>query len=978
MEAAMKKATEKEAAMNRQRKWTTVLVAAGWIGLALFAPRAEASVVHVATNGLHLAPYANWENAATNIQTAVDYAATNGILVVQLTNHTYVIPGQIFVTNAVTVRGSSRTNTVVRRATTDDSGTKHRIFRLNHAGAVVESLRMQYGHADNTGSGTLNRGGGADVILGTVRDCEIANCRGSGTTALGMGIYLHGAGAMASNCVIYASVGNSGALGGGAYVGPGALLTHSTLRDYVVGGTARGAGAYVNGGTLRWCNVYGNDACLNLGVGIYMADNAAGLVEYCTVTNNMNSRTEYWANGAIGIHMAGAGTVRNCLVAYNSGRLQGCTGAGLYLSAGSLAENCTVVNNYAATDAGGVYVLAGGTVRNCIIAGNMSGGTSQNARTNAGTFVTCLLPGGAPGTGNIDGTPIFMDAAARDFRLAVHSKGLNAGTDQSWMTGAVDLAGDPRIQLGHSDIGAYETPSTFACAYTVNPQLGFAPLTAVFTATVVGDNTNGLTYFWDFDGNGSWDDSGTDKRTTSHPYALGVYTPVLWVTNELGHSATYTGRTAIVASTPTLYVATNGTHAVPFDTWAKAATNIQSAVDAAADGARIVVSNGTYTLGAQIVVDKAITVESVNGAAVTTLRCATSRTHRVLKLNNVSAVVRGLTLDNGYPYEFENGVVEVWRGGGAYVRAGTLVDCTVTNCSSATTAASKNMQGIGIYLAGAGALASNCVVTSSFGAYSPRGGGAYVDAGALMTHCTLRNYSGDAYGGAIGAGAYVNGGTLRWCNVYSNACSNAGGVGIYMADNAAGLVEYCTVTNNMNTTIYDASGIGIFMAGAGTVRNCLVGFNTGSGGTCNGGGLYLSAGSLAENCTVVSNYAATDGGGVYVLAGGTNRNCIFVGNTSGGTSQNARTNTGTFVTCLLPGGAPGPGNIDGSPTFMDAAARDYRLAPTSLGVNAGTYQAWMDSPAVDLAGEPRILNKAVDMGAYETYVPPRGTVILIR
>ena len=48
-------------------------------------------------------------------------------------------------------------------------------------------------------------------------------------------------------------------------------------------------------------------------------------------------------------------------------------------------------------------------------------------------------------------------------------------------------------------------------------------------------------------------------------------------------------------------------------------------------------------------------------------------------------------------------------------------------------------------------------------------------------------------------------------------------------------------------------------------------------------------------------------------------------------------------------------------------------------INAGTTngQSWLIG-AVDLDGNPRILDGAVDMGAYETQLPPRGTIIILR
>src|ERR1700704_4740160 len=68
--------------------------------------------------------------------------------------------------------------------------------------------------------------------------------------------------------------------------------------------------------------------------------------------------------------------------------------------------------------------------------------------------------------------------------------------------------------------------------------------------------------------------------------------------------------------------------AYPYANWAMAATNIQDAIDAAVDGDHILVNNGVYNTGSKIasdgsinrvVVTSALTVQSVNGSAMTAI-----------------------------------------------------------------------------------------------------------------------------------------------------------------------------------------------------------------------------------------------------------------------------------------------------------------------------------------------------------------------
>ena len=109
---------------------------------------------------------------------------------------------------------------------------------------------------------------------------------------------------------------------------------------------------------------------------------------------------------------------------------------------------------------------------------------------------------------------------------------------------------------------------------------------------------------------------------------------------------------------------------------------------------------------------------------------------------------------------------------------------------------------------------------------------------------------------------------------------------------------------------------------------------------------------------LIGNSAHFSGGGV---VGGTLCNCIMYYNTAPSNSNYRDCILNYSCTMPNPGGV---GNITNDPRFVNAAARDYHLQPTSPCINAGTNQDWMIG-ATDLEGLARIRGGRVDMGAYE-------------
>jgi hypothetical protein len=151
-----------------------------------------------------------------------------------------------------------------------------------------------------------------------------------------------------------------------------------------------------------------------------------------------------------------------------------------------------------------------------------------------------------------------------------------------------------------------------------------------------------------------------------------------------------------------------------------------------------------------------------------------------------------------------------------------------------------------------------------------------------------------------------------------------------------------------------------------------------------GGGAYVSS---LYGCLVASNQASQLGGGID--DGMTVRNCTIVGNTSqqgsggvnGATSINSciiyantvyvgsssnYANVGTLSYCCTTPLPPINGfsvfNLTNDPVFIDFNRGNYRLQGGSPCINSGTGNS---SVATDLAGNPRVVDGFVDIGAYE-------------
>lgn len=418
-----------------------------WYGMMLAGDGAlwmrRPVVRYVLTNGPCVFPHTNWATAANTLSGAV-WAALNRDLVM-VSNGTYMLEKELILSN-------TNRNNIILRSVNGPAVT------TIHGGAPLLTNRCIYIHyANPVIDGFTITGGQAPAY----------------PVNKGAGVYCN-YGGIITNCVI---TGNTGIYGAGVYIYNGGIWNSVISGNVAKTYDALGAGIMVmDNGIVENCEIRNNFSDDWAG-GIRANDDA--LIRYCLVENNFAS------NQGGGVDLSSGGSwVENCVI---RGNVSEGKGGGVYLFYTNLLQSCLIASNSAA-QGGGVYADRGGLISNCTIAGNTAGGglvvcatngpTSTvaicntimygNAVTNwlhdgLGTYRFCCtfptndLPGGE---GCIEADPLFVDAAAGDFRLATNSPCVDTGTNSAWMIGETDLDGNPRIVNDIVDMGAHELQLT--------------------------------------------------------------------------------------------------------------------------------------------------------------------------------------------------------------------------------------------------------------------------------------------------------------------------------------------------------------------------------------------------------------------------------------------------------------------------------------------------------------------------------------
>lgn len=155
--------------------------------------------------------------------------------------------------------------------------------------------------------------------------------------------------------------------------------------------------------------------------------------------------------------------------------------------------------------------------------------------------------------------------------------------------------------------------------------------------------------------------------------------------------------------------------------------------------------------------------------------------------------------------------------------------------------------------------------------------------GGDMSRCFLLNHADAVVDGFTitrgtadrGGGVYIDsaGGTVRDCIIAYNSAGGVGaGGGVFL--NTQGTVVDCTIATN---TASDLGG-GVCADAGGSILNCVFTGNRSTGN--NGGGIFFDSGGEARNCLFTDNWAGNRGGAVYCYYGGSVENCTLTRNTA--------------------------------------------------------------------------------------------------
>ena len=727
---------------------------------------------------------------------------------------------------------------------------------------------------NNNSKGGAGGGIHIDCQVGVVvKSCEI---RGNSSSAydpdfnakVGIGGGIYNSGATLKDCTVINNV--AGEFGGGIYQeNDGEIINCEVANNVCKRGDedkddSAGGGIYSDG-YIEGCTIK-NNVCKGIGGGVY----CSYLLYNCIITDNSSG---YHGGGIY----TDAGKVDNCIINDNTSNEDG---GGIYCDDGGIIDECSIADNKANKNGGGVYCKTSSIMQNSVIndnvAKNENGGGIYSDQSS--TLNNCLIfnnkssknIGGGVYSGNINNCTITENTSKREGGGVANCNAYNS-----------------IIYFNKSKKTSYDNfdnNSTFNYSCTAPSPVGTGNL--VWEPKFMDMENNN----YHLQSTSLCIDSGNNDYVTENTDLDG--NPRIFGTVDMGAYEYF--RNAH-------YVSPRGSHSYPYRTWATAARDVQSAVNAANNGETVIISDDIHSSSEQINIEKGVHVIGVEGATIDG-----GGNHRCFFVNNENAVLDNLKIVNG---NITNG-----NGGGVYLRNGTLKKCEIENNTSKEYA-----------------------------------GGVFFDNGGKVIDCELKNNSAFFGGGAY----FISNGNVE-ASIFKENIADANGGGF--ACEFGGVVDRCFVINNK--TVRGDGGGGYLFQG-GMVKNSILCENFAKRA---GGGLVSAISGQVYNCTIVTNEALAGGGGIYSWRSADIKNSIVYHNKPDNLS-NVGANIIYKFSCTLPK-VTGEGNISGTPKLVNWKAGNYHLKSDSPCINAGKNEGWMTT-TTDIDGDDRILGGKVDIGADE-------------
>ncbi len=267
-----------------------------------------------------------------------------------------------------------------------------------------------------------------------------------------------------------------------------------------------------------------------------------------------------------------------------------------------------------------------------------------------------------------------------------------------------------------------------------------------------------------------------------------------------------------------------------------------------------------------------------------------------------------------------------------------------------------------------------------------RGGGifCYLFSNPIIENNIISNNIADGENQSPGGGIFIDSASpiISENNIYQNFANR--GAGIF----CTGLSEAIIINNFIQNNDSDWTGGGGIFCNSQLELKIIQNVITGNNSEYYGGGIYCySSSPLIVNNTISENYSYYHGGGIYCewYSSPIIYNTIFWGNEYGWPLNNNQVYLNNdncnpfFYYCDIQDGFNGFGgggaganydpnnyqnNIQSNPIFVSST--DWSLQAISPCINAGILDtSGLYLPELDIAGNPRIVDNIIDIGAYE-------------